>query len=115
MENNELDKLIDRSLKAEPDYKLPAGFALKVSAVLVRRRQWKADLREYFAILAVVVALLAVACGIYYFANQEVFKALLGFVSRNVISLILIALTLNFVLFADRVLLRLMFNRWSKS
>lgn len=115
MENKELEYLVDRSLKAEPAYKLPADFALKLSRVIVRRRQWRTDLREYFSIVVVVVGLLSVAGGIYYLANKAVFAKMIGFVSGNLIPLALIVLTLNFVFFADRVLLPLMFNRWSKS
>lgn len=115
MENKELEHLIDRSLKAEPTYKLPADFALKLSGVIVRRRQWRTDLREYFSIVVVVVGLLSVAGGIYYLANKEIFGQMLDFVSNNLIPFILIAFILNFILFADRVLLRLMFSRWNKS
>lgn len=107
--------MIDRSLKAEPRYQLPADFALKVSGAIVRRIQWKTDLKEYFLIVGIVAALLSVVFGIYYFANEAVFAKMIGFVSGNLIPLALIVLTLNFVFFADRVLLPLMFNRWSKS
>ncbi len=67
MKNEELDQIIEKSFGTEPGFQLPADFAQKVAFSVVRRQQWKADLREYFYLLAVVVSLLAVVFGFYYF------------------------------------------------
>lgn len=115
MKNKELDELINQSLNQEPGYQLPAGFALKMAGIVTRRQQWKTDIREYLSILLIVVLLLSVAAGTYYFANNAVFMKIWLFMQQNMIPVILVTLILNFVFFADRVLLRLLFNRWSKT
>jgi len=115
MKNHELDELVDKSLKIEPGYLLSDGFAQRISLRIARRLTWKSDLLEYLSILAVVVALIGVACGTYFFTNKDGFMTFVELVKRNLIPFILVAFILNFVFFADRVLLRLLFNRWSKS
>jgi hypothetical protein len=115
MKNEELDVLINQSLKREPGFRLPDDFALKMTGVIIRRQQWKTDIREYLSVLAIVILLLAIAGGTYYYANKVVFMKIVEFTSQNLITVILTILVLNFVFFADRVLLPLMFNRWSKS
>ncbi len=115
MRHEELDQIIDKSLKAEPQFKLSADFAQKVVMTVVRRRQWKTDLREYISISAVLLALLALALGFYYFVNKDIVLQAFRFVTENTIPVILIAFLLNFIFFADRVLLRFLFNRWSKT
>lgn len=115
MKNEELDILINQSLNQEPRFQLPADFALKMTGIITRRQQWKTDIREYLSVLAIVVLLLAIAGGTYYYANKVIFMKIIEFTSQNLVPVILIVLVLNFVFFADRVLLPLMFNRWSKS
>jgi hypothetical protein len=115
MRHEELDQIIDKSLKAEPQFKLSADFAQKVVMTVVRRKQWKADLREYLSISAVLLSLLALVLGFYYFVNKDIVLQVFHFVTENTIPVILIAFLLNFIFFADRVLLRLLFNRWSKT
>jgi hypothetical protein len=115
MKNKEVDILIEKVLKYEPDFKLPAGFAMKMAGVVSRSHQWKANFREYISIVTVVVALMIIAGATYYYTNKVVFLKILEFTSQNLIPLVLVILVLNFVFFADRVLLPLMFNRWSKS
>jgi hypothetical protein len=114
MKNKELDALIDQSLKNEPGYGLPADFAFRITGVINRRRLWKADFREYLSIISVIVALLIIAGITYYYVNQAAFLKMLEFTMQNLIPSILFILILNFVFFADRVLLPFLFNRWSK-
>lgn len=115
MKNKELDELISHSLEREPGFHLPDDFALKMTGMIMRRQQWKTDIREYLSVLAIVLLLLAIAGGTYYYANKVIFMKIIEFTSQNLIPVVLIVLVLNFVYFADRVLLPLMFNRWSKS
>lgn len=115
MRHEELDQIIDKSLKAEPQFKLSADFAQKVVMTVVRRRQWKADLREYLSISAVLLSLFALVLGFYYFVNKDIVLQAFRFVTENTIPVVLIAFLLNFIFFADRVLLRFLFNRWSKT
>lgn len=115
MKNEELDQIIEKSFRTEPGFQLPANFAQKVAFAVVRREQWKTDLREYLYLTGVLLSLLAVVSGFYYFVDKEFVLQALAFLSKNIIPVILIAFLLNFIWFTDRVLLRLLFNRWSKT
>ena len=51
--------------------------------MVVQREQWKTDLREYLYISGVVLALLAVVAGFYYFIDEaSVVKALAIFIGK---------------------------------
>lgn len=115
MNKEELDKIIEKSFRTEFDFQLPIDFARKVTSQVVRREQWKTDLREYLYLIGVLLSLLVVVLGFYYFVDKEfVFKAF-AFLSENIIPVISIILILNFIFFADRVLLRLLFSRWKRT
>jgi hypothetical protein len=114
MKNEELDIILERSLKASEGFHLPEDFARKVTVAVVRQEQWKNDLKEYFVILGIIVSLLAVAGGLYYYLNKGIVGSLTTFVTGNLIQVIGVAFILNFILLADRVLLPLLFNRWSR-
>lgn len=115
MKNEELDQVIEKSFGAEPKFMLPADFAQKVTFAVVRRQQWKTDLREYFYLLAVVVSLFTAALGFYYFVDKALVVRLGAWLSGNLVPVVLGALILNFIFFADRVLLRLLFSRWRRT
>jgi len=115
MRNEELDQIIEKSFRTEPDFRLPTDFAQKLALTVVRREQWKTDLREYFYLTGVLLSLLAVVSGFYYFVDRVFVLQAFAFLSENVIPVISIVFLLNFIVFADRVLLRLLFNRWSKT
>lgn len=112
MRTKELDHLIEKSFRTEPVFHLSADFAQKVTYTVVRHEQWKTDLHEYMYLTAVLSLLLIVASGFYYYIDKEFVIRILSFVSGNVIQVVFVLFILNFVLFADRVLLRLLFNRW---
>jgi len=115
MKNEELDQVIDKSFRTEIDFQLPVDFAQKVTVQIVRREQWKTDLREYLYILGVLLSLLAIVMGFYYFVDKEFILQMFAFISGNLIPVISIVFILNFIFFADKVLLRLLFSRWSKT
>jgi hypothetical protein len=54
---------------------------------------------------------LAVVAGFYYFIDEASVVKALAFLSANLVPVISIVLILNFIFFADRVLLRLLFRR----
>ncbi|MDP2339091.1 MAG: hypothetical protein Q8N05_22075 [Bacteroidota bacterium] len=110
MSNEGIENIIEKSFRTEPDFHLPADFAQKVTFSVVRREQWKTDLREYLSLTAVFVFLLAAAAGTYYLIDKTILTQIFSFVSRNVLQVVLVAFILNFILFADRVLLRLLFR-----
>jgi hypothetical protein len=110
MSNNELDQMIEKSVGTEPDFYLPADFANKVISHIVRHEQWKTDLMEYLYLTGILAFLLAIVSGTYYWVNKEFVMRVFNTISENLIPVILIAFLVNFILFADRVLLRLLFR-----
>ncbi len=115
MNKEELDQMIEKSFRTELDFRLPLDFAQKVTSQVVRREQWKTDLREYLSLVGVLLSLLAIVSGFYYFVDKEFVLKAFAFISGNIISVISIVFILNFIFFADKVLLRLLFSRWSKT
>lgn len=114
MKNEELDLIIEKSLKSSDSFHLPADFAQKVTGALIRHEQWKMDLKEYLSILGIIISLLAVAGGLYYYLDKGFVGSITTFVSGNLIQVAGVIFILNFILLADRVLLPLLFNRVSK-
>lgn len=110
MRNDELDQIIEKSFRSEPVFSLPANFAGKVTLRIVSREQWKTDLREYLYVLGVLLALLAVVSGFYYFVDKAFVLRAIAFLSENVTMVVSTAFLLNFIFFADKVLLRLLFR-----
>lgn len=115
MNNEELDFIIENSFRTEPEFRLPTDFAQKVMFSVVKREQWKTDLYEYLFLTTVIISLLSVACGLYYFIDNELIMTIFAFISENVVLVVFSVILLNFILLADRVLLPLLFNRWSRS
>ncbi|HET6559819.1 MAG TPA: hypothetical protein VFG54_21010 [Prolixibacteraceae bacterium] len=114
MKNEELDLIIEKSLKSSNGFHLPADFARKVTVAVVRHEQWKNDLKEYLFILGIIISLMAVAGGLYYYLDKGFAGSVTTFVSGNLIQVIGVIFILNFILLADRVLLPLLFNRVGK-
>ena len=110
MKNEELDRIIDKGFRTEPGFMLPVDFAQKITIKVAQREQWKTDLREYLYVTGVILALLAVVFGFYYLVDKAFVLKLFAFLSANLIPVISIVLILNFIFFADRVLLRLLFR-----
>ena len=115
MKNEELDQIIEKSFRTEPGFQLSPDFATKVAFAVARKEQWKTDLREYLYLTGILLSLLAVVSGFYYFVDRAFVLQVTAFLSNNIVPVILIAFLLNFIWFADRVLLRLLFSRWSKT
>jgi hypothetical protein len=115
MRNEELDQIIERTYKTEPDFQLPADFAQKITLSVVRHEQWKNDLHEYLFLIAFITGILSVVGGLYYFIDKELIIRFFTFISGNAIQVILVVFLLNFILFTDRVLLRFLFSRWSRT
>jgi len=115
MRNEELDYLIEESFTTEPDFRLPVDFARKLTNVVIRREQWKTDLLEYLYLTTVLIFLISVASVTYYLINKETVILIFSFISQNILTVAFVVFILNFILFADRVLLRLLFNRWKRA
>jgi hypothetical protein len=110
MNKEELDKIIEKAFRTEFDFQLPVDFAQKVTSQVVLREQWKTDLREYFYLTGVILSLLVIVSGFYYFVDKEFILKAFAFLTENLIPVLSIIFILNFIFFADRVLLRLLFR-----
>jgi len=115
MNREDLDIIMEKSFATEPDFHLPADFAQKVTFSVVNREQWKNDLNEYISLTVVILALISVVAGLYYYIDKAFVIKIFSFVSENVVQVVLVFFLLNFILFADRVLLRLLFRSLSSS
>jgi len=115
MKNEDLDYIIEKSFKTEPDFHLPSDFARRLILTITRREQLKSDLHEYLYLTAVLVSLLAVATVTYYLIDKSIVISLFSFIAQNAVAVVFIAFILNFILFTDRVLLPLLFNRWKRA
>lgn len=112
MNKDELDIILEKSFRNEPNFQLSAYFAQKVTHSVVRREQWKSDLNEYFSLTAVLISLILVAIGFFYFIDKEYVFSAGSFILENLFPSIMIGIMVNFIIFVDRVLLPLLFNRW---
>ena len=115
MKNEELNYIMEKSFKTEPDFHLSANFAKKLILTVTRREQWKTDLREYLYLTAVLVLFAAVVLITYYFIDKDIVMRFFAFIAGNTFPVVFIVFILNFILFADRVLLRFLFNRWNRT
>jgi polyferredoxin len=115
MKNDELTEILDRSFSAEPNFRLPDEFAHRVTTALIRREQWRTDLQEYFYLTAILIVLMVAASGIYYLLDKELLIGTMNFIKSNIVPVAFMFFFLNFILFADKVLLRLLFSRWKTS
>jgi len=115
MKNEELDFIMEESFRTAPDFQLPTDFATRLTLSVFRREQWKTDLREYLYLTAVLISLLAAATVTYYLIDKDIVIRFFSFITQNTLNVVFIVLMLNFILFADRVLLRLLFNRWKRA
>jgi hypothetical protein len=113
MKNEDLGNIIEQSFRTEPDFRLSSDFAKKISGLVGRKNQLKANLHEYFFLSTVLFFLLAVSSCIYYFVDKETTLKFYTFFEANISFVFLIAFLINFILFADRVLLRLLFRKWN--
>ena len=114
MEDKELDQIIEKSFRREPDFYLALDFAQKVTQSVARQEQWKTDLREYISLTAFLLGLLSMVGGLYYYLDNELIMQVFAFVNQNAIPVVFAVFILNFILFVDKVLLRLLFSRWPK-
>lgn len=112
MNSENLDNIIEKSLRSEPKFTLSTDFASKVTLHVVRREQWKIDLREYLLFSGVIIGLITLVGGFYYFVDQSFMLKVFSYLKENWLSVATVALLLNFIFFTDKVLLRVLFNRW---
>lgn len=113
MNDESLDRIVEKSLREEPEFQLPVDFASKVTFKIVRKKQWKTDLKDYLYLSGLLMLIGIFTLVFYYFLDQTFALKVWGFLSSNAISIVLLILLLNFILLADKVLLRMLFSRWN--
>ena len=113
MRNEELDTIIEKSFRTEPTFHLPVDFVQKVTFSIVKREQWKSDLSDYISLTSILLCLLSIVGGLYYYLDKAVIIQVLSFITGNLSQVAFTVFILNFILFTDKVLLPLLFNRWN--
>ncbi len=106
----EFDKHITEALKEEPDFFLTSDFADKMTGKISRRYSIQESLREYSVYAAILAGLAILVCGFLLFINKDNLSQLQSFVSGHLTEIISLVFIANFILFADKVLLRLLFT-----
>lgn len=115
MKMQDLNNILDKSFREEPEFQLSTDFAQKVGARIVRREQLKNDVLEYLLISAIVAGLTAVVAGIYYLVDKVLIASVFSYITGHTAQVLLVLFLVNFVFFTDRVLLRFFFTRWNKA
>ena len=113
MRNEELDTIIEKSFRMEPTFHLPVDFVQKVTFSIVRREQWKNDLADYISLTAILLCMISVVGGLFYYLDKAVIIQVFSFITGNVSQVVFAVFILNFILFTDKVLLPLLFSRWN--
>ena len=111
MNNYELTAIVEKSLASEPNYQLPPDFARRVTVSVIRQGQWKTDLQEYLLLTSIMIGILVAATGSYYLLDKSILIRAVSFFESNRTQVVWVIFLANFILFADKVLLRLLFNR----
>lgn len=106
----EFDKYVTEALKEEPDFFLPVNFADKITDKIRRNHSFRESLKEYSVYTALFLGLAIFVCGFLLFINKDNLSSLQAFVSGNLTEIILLVFIANFILFADKVLLRILFT-----
>ena len=106
----EFDKFINEAFKEEPDFFLPANFANKLDERVTRRYSLTESLKEYSLYAALLAGLAIIVCGFLLFINKDNLPQLQNFITGHIIDIISLIFIANFVLFADKVLLRILFT-----
>lgn len=109
----DIEKLAEEVLKTPPDISLPENFADFVAKKATRRFALEEYIKEFLIYTAVIVGLVGTTFSIIYFWMESSWVKLFQIVSANLIPLIGITFLLLFILFADKVLLRYCFYRYS--
>ena len=110
MKNDGYDELVDRAIREKPDYFLQANFADRLTRRWEARESRKNDLMEYFSILGIVVLVLLIPGVVFFLINEDFILTVKDLLSMHGSQIFLLFFVLNFVFFADRVLLPWLFR-----
>lgn len=106
----EFDKYIDGALKEEPGFFLSSGFADKMAEKISREYALHESLKEYSVYAALFLGLAILVGAFLFFINKNDFSQLQAFIANHLFEIISLVFVVNFILFADKVLLRLLFT-----
>jgi len=114
-ENSNTDHWLEETLNAAPGFKLPGNFADRVAAMAVRRFAWNQYFKEFLIYLGAVAGIAALSVAMAFVWLDASWKEWLAFIAENITIFVGVNILAVFVLFADKVLLRFFFYRFSKS
>ncbi len=102
----EEDKWLDDLLKENPGYQLPDDFADKLIMKIDAVESVKESIKEFLIIIGAILVILGTFFGVYYFYQRDTFIFLFSLLTNEYTPTI--AIIVLFILFADKVLLRLL-------
>lgn len=108
-----VENLLDEALKSSPEFSLPDNFADKVAAKVSRRFAWEQYIKEFLVYLGTIVGVFAVSVAMAFIWLGADWQVWQNFLLNNLTLITGFNVLGLFVLFADRVLLRYFFFRFS--
>lgn len=100
------DSWMDNLLKEDPGYQLSDDFVDKLITKIDAVESVKQSIYEFLMILGVILLILGTFFGIYYFFKKDDFVVLSSVLNNSYTPVI--AVIALFILFADKVLLRVL-------
>lgn len=111
---NNPDSWLDEALKSEPGFQLSANFAERVAKQAVRRFAWDQYFKEFLVYLAALFGIVLMSAAMSFIWLGANWKDWLQFITENFALVAGLNFLGIFILFADRVLLRYFFYKFSK-
>lgn len=105
----DLDTYMDEAFRKEPDYLLTDDFADKMAAQFQKSYSLKESLHEYSIYASLILGLTILVGGFFLFINKGDMTPIQAFISGNIVEIISVVFVANFILFTDKVLLRMLF------
>ncbi len=106
----EFDRYITEALKEEPDFFLPSDFTDKMTEKIRRKYTLRENLKEYSVYTVLFLGLAILVCAFLFYINKDTPLQLQTFITGHFAEIISLIFVANFILFADKVLLRLLFS-----
>jgi hypothetical protein len=110
---NKSEELIDEALQKPPRFSLSDNFADLVAQKATRHFAWQQYFKEFLIYFGVFAGILAVAGGMAFLFLESSWEAWINFITSNVFLVAGIVFVALFILFADKVLLRYFFYRYT--
>lgn len=110
---NNPDSWLDEALKSEPGFQLSSNFAKRVAKQAVRRFAWDQYFKEFLIYLAALFGIVVMSAAMSFIWLGANWKEWLQFISENFVLVAGLNFLGVFILFADRVLLRYFFYKFS--